>query len=283
MNNDNGGTNSRRDESRNAAGIDSLPRRDLQAALAGTGLAALYQPMVRVRDRGPVSLEVLARLDHPRHGVLAPEHFVPQMEGAGLARRLTESVAALSFCDYRRYLDGLGLTLALNFPLDVLLDHAAVTTLDAQRESAGIAAEQVLIELTESRPLDTRDAAEVAAFGAAMRRLRALGYGLAIDDVGPDTTNLRLLLGFGFTALKLDRAVVQDSGTSPDTCRFVRDTIAAARATDLVVIAEGVEDEAGWQRMQELGVDQLQGYLISRPLQAAAVGAWLQRWRSLNP
>lgn len=279
MNTGDGGTNSHRDGSRSAAEIDSLPRGELRAALAGTGLAARYQPMVRVRDRRPVSLEVLARLDHPRHGVLAPEHFVPQMEDAGLARRLTENVAALAFSDYRRHLDGLGLTLALNFPLDVLLDYAAVTALDAQRESAGIAAARVLVELTESRPLDARDAAEVAAFGAAMLRLRALGYGLAIDDVGPDTTNLRVLLGFGFTALKLDRAVVGDSGTSPAARRFVRDTIAAARAADLVVIAEGVEDEAGWQRMQELGVDQVQGYLISRPLQAATVGAWLQQWR----
>lgn len=281
MNTDDGGTNSHSDESHDAAGreIDSLPPGELQAALAGTGLAARYQPMVRVCDRRPVSLEVLARLDHPRHGVLAPKHFVPQMEDAGLARRLTESVAALSFCDYRRHLGGLGLTLALNFPLDVLLDRAAVTTLDAQRESAGIAAAQVLVELTESRPLDARDAAEVAAFGAAMRRLRALGYGLAIDDVGPDTTNLRVLFGFGFTALKLDRAVVEDSGASPAANRFLRETVAAARAADLAVIAEGIEDEAGWQRMQELGVDQMQGYLISRPLPASAVGAWLQQWR----
>lgn len=283
MSTDDGGTNSHCDESPNDAEIDSLPRGELQAALSGTGLAARYQPMVRVCDRQPVSLEVLARLDHPRHDVLAPEHFVPQMEGAGLARRLTESVATLTFCDYRRHLDGLGLTVALNFPLDVLLDSAAVAALDAQREAAGIAAAQVLIELTESRPLDTRDAAEVAAFGTAMQRLRGLGYGLAIDDVGPDMTDLHVLLGFGFTALKLDRAVVAGSGTSPGTCHFLRDTIAAARATDLVVIAEGVEDEVGWQRMQELGVDQVQGYLISRPLQAAAVGAWLQQWRLLHP
>ena len=281
MNTEDVGTNSHRDGSRDTGQpeLDSLPRGELQAALAGTGLAARYQPVVRVRDRRPVSLEVLARLDHPRRGILAPEHFVPQMEDAGLARRLTESVASVAFGDYERHLDGLGLTLALNFPLDVLLDGAAVTALDAQRESAGIAAMQVLIELTESRPLDTRDAAEVTAFGAALLRLRALGYGLAIDDVGQDTTNLCVLLGFGFTALKLDRAVVEDSGGSPAASRFLRETVIAARAADLVVIAEGVEDEAGWQRMRELGVDQVQGYLISHPLRAAAVGAWLREWQ----
>lgn len=285
MSPDDGGATVGRGKSCGAAGSGaaSLPRHELRAALAGTGIAARYQPVVRMLDRRPVSLEVLARLDHPLHGVLAPEHFVPQMEDAGLARLLTESVAALAFGDYTRHLDGLGLTLALNFPLDVLLDCAAVTALDAQREAAGIPAAQVLVELTERRPLDTRDAAEVTAFGAAMLRLRTLGYGLAIDDVGPDTTNLRVLLDCGFTALKLDRSVVEDSGASPAARGFLREAVAAARAAGLAVIAEGVEDEAGWQRMQEQGVDQVQGYLISRPLSAAAIGGWLQQWRLLNP
>jgi EAL domain-containing protein (putative c-di-GMP-specific phosphodiesterase class I) len=96
--------------------------------------------MVRLSDRRPISLEVLARLEHPRHGMLAPEHFVPQMEDAGLARRLTERVAALAFGDHTRYLAKLDLRLALNLPLDVLLDNAALSALDAQREAAGIAA-----------------------------------------------------------------------------------------------------------------------------------------------
>jgi EAL domain-containing protein (putative c-di-GMP-specific phosphodiesterase class I) len=73
--------------------------------------------------------------------------------------------------------------------------------------------------------------------------------------------------------------VVEESGGSPAAGRFLRETVTAARAADLLVIAEGVEDVEGWQRMRELGVDQVQGYLISHPLRAAAVGAWLQEWQ----
>ena len=111
-----------------------------------------------------------------------------------------------------------------------------------------------------------------------MLRLGRLGYGLAIDDVGPGTTNLRALLDCGFTALKLDRAVVVDSDRSHSACAFIGETIAAARGAGLLVIAEGIEDEAGWQCMRDLGADQMQGYLISRPLPAAGVRAWLQQW-----
>jgi len=230
-------------------------------------------------DRLPVGLEVLARLDHPRHGVLAPAHFVPQMEDAGLARRLTERVAASAFGDHAGYLARLGLQLALNFPLDVLLDSAALSALDAQREAAGIAAAQVLFELTERRPPDTHNAGEMALFRAGMLRLRRLGYGLAIDDFGPGMTELLDLLGSGFTAIKLDRAMVDDSATLPGARRFLGDTLAAAHAAGLTVIAEGVADRPAWDRMRALGVDQAQGFLIARPLSAASVPAWIEAWR----
>lgn len=256
-----------------------LARAELRAALAGTGLAACYQPVVRLRDRHAVSLEVLARLDHPRYGMLSPDQFVPQMEDAGLARRLTESVAALAFDDHALYLAQLGLTIALNFPLDVLLDAAALAALDKRREAAGIPATRLLIELTESRPLDAGDAGEMRAFGAAVRHLRDLGYGLAIDDLGPETANLPALLGCGLTALKLDRSIVEASATAPRAARFIGETVEVARTAGLTVIAEGVADGAGWHRMCDFGVDQAQGYFISPPLYAPRVSAWLEEWR----
>ncbi len=248
-------------------------------ALAGAGIVVRYQPIVALADRLPIGVEVLARLDHPGRGMLAPEHFVPQMEGAGLGRHLTERVAALAFADFTRHLAGLGLRLALNFPLQVLLDCAALTALDGFRAAAGIGPDQVLIELTESQPLNVADPAEIAAFGTAMRRLRGLGYGLAIDDVSPETANLRTLMGLGFTVLKLDRGVVEDSARAPCACRFLRETIAAASAAGLTVIAEGIADETDWRRMQAFGVDQAQGYLVSPPLAAPCVGEWLRTWR----
>lgn len=247
--------------------------------LPGVGLAVRYQPIVSLASGEAISAEALARLDHPRRGILAPEHFVPQMEGAGLGRDLTERVAALAFRDFAGNLGRLGLRLAINLPLNVLLDCAALTALDALRQEAGVAPDRLLVELTESQPLDMGDAAEMAHFADAARLLRDLGFGLAIDDVGPDTPNLPILLDFGFTVLKLDRGVVEASASSGCARRFIAETIAAARSAGMGVIAEGVADEADWRRMREFGVDSVQGYFLSAPLAAADMGTWLRNWR----
>src|ERR1700761_473473 len=71
---------------------EPLHQSELQAALTGAQIHAVYQPIVRMSDRRPVGLEALARLHHPAHGILSPGLFVPRMEQAGLARALTEAV-----------------------------------------------------------------------------------------------------------------------------------------------------------------------------------------------
>ena len=82
-----------------------------------------------------------------------------------------------------------------------------------------------------------------------------------------------------FTAMKLDKAVVQQAGHDADTLNFLARTIETAKARGLTVIAEGVEDLSTWRAMRELGADQAQGFLVSRPLPFAAVPVWLQAWR----
>lgn len=273
------GSSSNRQES-DGIGDPSLGPGELLSALSGTALSVSYQPVMQLRERRVVGLEVLARLNHPKHGVLGPELFVPQMEQAGLARRLTDTVATLALADYVQHLTDLELTIAINLPLEVLLDCTALTALDARREAAGVPTGRILIELTESRPIDSTDASEMRAFGAAVRHLRDLGFGLALDDVGPETANLAALFTFGFTALKLDRSVVEGSANTPCAARFIRESAAVAHAGGLSVIAEGVADRASWKRMQELGVDQVQGFYIAHPLCAEAVPKWINTLRA---
>jgi EAL domain-containing protein (putative c-di-GMP-specific phosphodiesterase class I) len=165
------------------------------------------------------------------------------------------------------------LVLAFNFPLDVLLRPEALSYLDTVRTEAGIAPGRVVVELTESSPL-----AGLTKLCEAIQRLRALGYGIAIDDVGPGLRDHRGLLGLGFTELKLDMALVRDALVDPGAQEFLAEAIEAATAAGLTVTAEGVEDEATWQRMRAIGVDRVQGYLISRPLPVAAVLPWHREW-----
>ncbi len=247
---------------------------DLRLALAEHRIHTLYQPIVRLDDRRAVGLEVLARLDHPRLGMLAPGRFIQPMETAGLVGELTEAVMVAAFADWRAEdLAELGLTLAFNFPPEVLLNDTAVSALDRLRAGAGLCAGSVVIELTESSPL-----ADLAVLSRAVRRLRGLGYGIAIDDVSREMGNDPGLFDVGFTALKLDKTVVQDSMDDAAASDFVRHACRDAHAAGMTATAEGVEDEALLLAMQALGVDLAQGYLISPPVSAAAIRSWHRGW-----
>jgi EAL domain-containing protein (putative c-di-GMP-specific phosphodiesterase class I) len=247
---------------------------ELTAALKGAMIETRYQPIIRIADRRPVGLEALARLNHPERGTLPPDRFVPQIENAGLAAELTGLVSARAFADLAGpFLMERGLWMSVNFPLDVLLQPAALDRLDEQRIAAGLAADHIVIELTESRPVD-----DTAMLRRSLERLRGLGYGAAIDDVGPAVPRLAPLLELPFTSLKLDKDLVQQVNDSAEICAFLAATIVQAKAHGLSVVAEGVETEAIWDRMCDLGADEVQGFLAARPLPVGAVPIWWDAW-----
>ena len=259
---------------RSAKAAPSLHAGELSSVLNGATIEARYQPIVGLADRKPVCLEALVRLNHPTRGTLLPDHFVPQAEDAGLAAHLTELVVQRALDDMQGPIGELGLLLSLNFPLDVLLMPAVLARLDAQRKQAGIAADRVAIELTESRPVE-----DIAGLARAVERLRGGGYRVAIDDVGPAVPRVRELLELPFTSVKLDKQIVQQAD-EPGTDAFIRSVTAAARDRGMVVIAEGVEDVPIWQRMQAAGAAYAQGFLVARPLPASAVSLWFGAWLS---
>lgn len=249
---------------------------ELRAALDGAMIETRYQPLIRMSDRRPIGLEALARLKHPVAGTLLPDQFVPQIETAGLAGRLTEQVAARVLTDMTlAALGGTGLRMSVNFPLDVLLLPAALDRLEEQRAAAGVPASRIIIELTETQPVD-----DVGALRRCLEHLRRLGYGTAIDDVGPAIPRLAPLLDLPFTSLKLDKDQVRQVIDRPRIRAFLAATISQAKQHGLAVVAEGVENEEIWAAMLALGADEAQGYLVSRPLPVAAVPIWLDAWNA---
>ena len=247
---------------------------EIRHALATGAILARYQPIVRMTDRLPVGLEVLARLDHPDRHARAPGLFIPRAEAAGLGRELTEALLGRAFADWPGgSLGEHGLFMAVNMPLDVLLTPAALAALDERRGAAGIPAEAIVLELTESRPVE-----RLEELRRATAWLRARNYGLAIDDVGPAIRDHRALLGLDFTLLKLDKDVVREAPHSAPARDFIAATVADARRSGLTVIAEGVETETIWELMASAGVDLAQGFLIARPLPVRAIIPWHRQW-----
>jgi EAL domain-containing protein (putative c-di-GMP-specific phosphodiesterase class I) len=248
---------------------------ELRAALANSMIEARYQPIVRIKDGCPIAFEALARLNHPSLGTILPDRFVPQIEDAGLAPELTELISACAFADMTGTgLADLGLGITLNFPLDVLLQPEALDRLEAQRLAAGIPARQVVVELTESRPVEDFD-----LLRKSLDHLRGMGYLVAIDDVGPAVPRLAPLLDLPFTGLKLDKDLVQRIEHDPEIEDFLRATTAQAHAHGLSVVAEGVESRVILERIRAIGADYAQGFLAARPLPIGAVPVWLDAWR----
>lgn len=251
---------------------------DFPDAFARSMIEVRFQPIVRVADGACVCLEALARLNHPAHGVLPPIRFVPQIEGAGLGGDLTRAMTSLVLAELTgTALRSRELTVALNVPLDVILDPSRMAGLDAMRATAGVPRERIVLELTESRPVS-----DLPGLSRAIERLRGAGYGVAIDDLSPCMPLPFALLDLPFSAVKLDIAVIRDMHRR-DGAVFLVEAIRAAKAGGATVVAEGVEDEATWRGLAELGVDQVQGFMVSRPLPAAALPVWLQTWPERRP
>jgi EAL domain-containing protein (putative c-di-GMP-specific phosphodiesterase class I) len=257
------------------AGLEAeLPLDDLLTALGAGRLQTRYQPVVRLSDGMPLGLEVLARLEHPTLGTLPPDLFVPRIEAAGFATRLARVVVRRAFADWGGdALSGLGVWLAVNLPLDVLLLPGMADRLETWREDAGILPGRITVELTETHPVTRPD-----LLRPVLTRLREAGYKLAIDDVGPAMRDHEDLFALPFTAMKLDKDVVQASASSAVALRFVERATMAARRSGLLVIAEGIETAADWTRMERLGVDAAQGFLVARPLTTVATLIWHAAW-----
>ena len=255
----------------------TLSAEELLEVVSGEMIETRYQPIVRLADRAVTAVEVLARLNHPTHGSVTPDWFVPRFEDAGLSFTLTNLVSTRALADlvgpgFR----GMGLAMALNYPLKVLSHPKAAANLDQRCACLGLLPEQVQIELTESRPVE-----DFAALGRSLEHLRALGYRISIDDVGPAVKNLDKLLMLPFTGLKLDKGIVRLIGTQGPGASFAPVVVEQAQARGLTVVAEGVETRDMWDRLRALGVQEAQGYFIARPLPAAAVPVWLEAWRAM--
>jgi EAL domain-containing protein (putative c-di-GMP-specific phosphodiesterase class I) len=253
-----------------------LSAADIMEALDSGYVDCRFQPIVRMADARPVGLEALARLHHPTHGTFGPHLFIPQVESAGLSLKLTEAVARSAMTAMgAAFLEYHDLFLTINMPLDVVLHPETMSRIEAYRMMTGIPPERILIELTESRPVW-----DIPVLAAALARWQMAGYRIAIDDLGPSMVNQTELFELPFHTVKLDKDIVLQSQVDRLAERYLQRTVANAQSRPLSIIAEGIEDEALWIRMRDMGVDQAQGFLVARALPASALPIWLDAWNA---
>ncbi len=241
----------------------------LQAGLQGNSLLLRYQPIIHVRTRRLALVEALARW-RSEPVALTPVNFIPAMEQMGLSRPLAAAVTRIAAWDMSRLPARLDIPVSVNLPAPELDKRDVVAWLGQQLRRSRFPRRRLMIELTETAPV--RDLSRMAR---TLRRLRAAGHGVLMDDYLLDDPRQRLLR-LDFAGIKLDRSLVL---SLPKSARARNQVLSMARR-GLVMTAEGVSSPALLRALRVLGVARAQGFLMGRPLPVAALPAWNQRWRS---
>jgi diguanylate cyclase (GGDEF)-like protein len=241
----------------------------LKRAAAETNQFLLhYQPRVALNDGRIVGVECLVRWMHPERGLVPPAQFIPLAEELGLIQSIGAWVlrdAARQAAQWQRA--GLpAVRVAINISAQQLYASTFLEELREVLSERGLDPGTVELEITESVMMQrTQQVSEL------LHSIRTLGLQLSVDDFGTGYSSLAYLKRLPIHSLKIDRSFVSDVPNDPDASTIVRAVIALAHSLRMQVVAEGVENRAQLEFLRAEGCDEVQGYLVSRPVTADAI------------
>jgi EAL domain-containing protein (putative c-di-GMP-specific phosphodiesterase class I) len=249
---------------------------EIERAVFDGQLVNHYQPQVAFADGEVIGVESLVRWLHPEDGLVFPDRFIADAAAFGLIDALSRAVLARGLAEARRWQDeGLELRVSINVAMDnlVLLDFPDRVVREAC--AAGIAVDQLVLEVTESQAMrDPMALLDIAT------RLRLKRIGLSLDDFGTGYSSLAQLRDIPFDELKLDRSFVHGASREPSLRAILEANLGMARQLGLRTVAEGVEDREDWTLLSALGCDVAQGYFVARPMPASEIPDWVRGWRA---
>jgi diguanylate cyclase len=234
----------------------------LVGALKRNEFVLLYQPKVDTASRRVVGLEALIRWQSRQLGVVSPAKFIPLMEETGMILDVGAWALQRAALDHRSWTEmGLSpLRVAVNVSAIQLRQRDFVQAVEAAIRD-GLTPTGIDLEITESLVME-----DVEDNIRKLNEIRALGLEVAIDDFGTGYSSLGYLAKLPIQMLKIDRSFVVAMMKDPAAMTLVQTIISLAHTLGLKVIAEGVEEEQQAEYLRLLRCDQIQGYLISRPL-----------------
>ena len=245
---------------------------DLRDALENNTIETWFQPKFDLVTHKITGMEALLRWKHETRGFVSPQLFVALAEANGLIDRLSQRVleATLQQIVVWRSMGFDELRVSINIsPMQLKAETLVGETLQALKQ-AGVDGRQLEIELTETTVLESPEQAR-----QALSTLREAGVGISIDDFGTGYTSLSLLAELPLDIVKIDRIFIDALESSSRSRAVVGSVISMAHALNLRVVGEGVETNAQLDIMRELGCDEVQGYLISRPQPADKITRFL--------
>lgn len=232
---------------------------DLRHAIENGDLEVHYQIQAAVRTRETTGFEALVRWNHPQRGPIPPSDFIPIAEEYGLILDLGEWVLRKACGDAAGWEHKSKVAVNVS---SLQLAHADLPKLFHEiLLETGLPPRRLEIELTESALMEDRDNAL-----HTLRRLKALGISVALDDFGTGYSSLETLRIFPFDKIKLDRFFVSELEKSPQSTAIIRAVLALGKSLSIPVLAEGVESEQQLCALLQEGCDEVQGFLLGRPV-----------------
>ncbi|MEW1808619.1 EAL domain-containing protein [Pseudarthrobacter sp. NPDC080039] len=248
---------------------------DLRLALDRGELRLNYQPIIDLDSEAPLGFEALLRWEHPDHGLISPEAFIPIAEETGLIIPIGTWVlheALRQGHQWRQQIDGAAsLTTAVNISGRQLVAKNFPDIVEAAIRDTGIDAAAVHLEITETVLMDEPDLPR-----ETLQRLSRLGVCLSIDDFGTGYSSLSYLKWLTAKTLKIDRTFIRELGEDPRAGTVIELVLGMAKSLRLDVIAEGVETLDQLGELRRLGVTRAQGFLWSKSIPSDHVPAWLR-------
>jgi EAL domain-containing protein (putative c-di-GMP-specific phosphodiesterase class I) len=238
---------------------------DLRKAIENGQFWLLYEPEFAIDGEQLTGFEALIRWNHPQHGLLPPERFVPLAEETGLivpmGRWMLEEALRQTAAWNRN--DAAARPLSISVPVSAVQLNAPslFAELEGAMQESRIDPRAVVLEITESSLLDCS-----ARIVDTLRALKTLGVRLAIDDFGTGYASMSYLQRMPVDILKVDESIVAASGDGGRRREMFEAIVNMGRVLSLVTVAEGIESPAQLDTARELGCDLAQGYLLGRPL-----------------
>jgi diguanylate cyclase (GGDEF)-like protein len=235
---------------------------ELRNALLGkAGLELVYQPIYHASTNRIAGAEALVRWNHPRHGRLSPATFITLAEERGLIDQLgfwvlREACNFAVSCEIP--------WVAVNVSPLQFRDEKFAESVLAELHATGLEPTRLEIEITEGLLLQNSPRTQ-----STLNSLRKAGVRVALDDFGTGYSSISYLRSHGIDKLKIDQSFTAQLGRGSNIDKIVQSIVDLARAMDMSVTAEGVETSEQQAILRNMGCDQLQGFLLSRPVQAS--------------
>ncbi|WP_432474787.1 putative bifunctional diguanylate cyclase/phosphodiesterase [Amphritea sp. HPY] len=245
---------------------------ELNQALLQNQMELYYQPKIDISSGRLCGAEALVRWNHPKHGLLMPDNFIPLMERTRIIQSLSIWVLKAGFAQCAAWhKQGLDLSVSINLSAKDLNNPELPDLIAGVAGTSGVDPEWIILEITESSIMSNPEVAlEI------VNRINDMGFHFSIDDYGTGYSSLSYLKQMPLKELKIDRSFVSDILSDESDAVIVNATINLAHNLGLQVTAEGVENQATLEQLKAEGCDIAQGYLISKPMTVDQFGHWIE-------